>query len=56
MITQDEIITRFLEQSAEYFGLGTAVLNETAESETITVPGYMLCNTAHHQRQTLGVI
>ncbi len=55
MITQDEIITRFLEQSAEYFGLSPAVSNETAESKTITVPEYMLCNTAH-QGQTLGAI
>jgi hypothetical protein len=56
MITQDEIITRFLEQSASYFGLSPAVSNETAESESVTVPEYILCNTAQHQGQTLGVI
>ena len=56
MITQDEIITRFLEQSASYFGLGPAVSNEAAESESVTVPEYMLCNSADSHGQTLGVI
>lgn len=56
MITQDEIITRFLEQSADYFGLSPAVSYQASESESVTVPGFMLCNTAHHQGQTLGVI
>jgi hypothetical protein len=56
MITQDEIITRFLEQSAHYFGLSPVVSIDTSESESVTVPEYILCNTAQHQGQTLGVI
>jgi len=52
MITQDKIITRFLEQSAEYLGLNSAATSGATEGGTVTLPGYFLNYTACGQEQT----
>lgn len=49
MNNQNKIITRFLEQSAHYFGLEQVMAVDTGGPDSVMVPDYLLCESAYQQ-------